>query len=443
MASALSRVSASSSNVTKSFKIGNNKKAFTRKNRVGAFRSLPAAQLNLPIFQSTPPLPAPSFKPEVVTENTIGTVFAFDETKNDPIKHFGTPKSMLLEYRLLSQRYSVIRDITVITTEELEEAALEPSHQSNYVLTGPTGCGKSFVLLQAVQYCLAKEWVVIYIPRAKTLVNSTTMHTYDLRTRTYFQPKFAQQLLQRTLDVNSKVLETMTMREGVNFDRRSFPAGTTLAALAAGGAKEQAISSVAFETLIGELCAQSKIPILLAIDDFQALYTPKSSYRDPHFSAIRPYHLALPRILLELASGKRFFQRGAVLGALTTTDPKFPVTQELKEVLELPIGKPRSAYGRRSRVLEEYAEGCMNLPVPEQFSVKEAAAVFEMWMKDQALTAPANDEVFLSKYTESGGNPKAFVWQGILGTLEGASPEDVDESVPWPQLREGRVPLAL
>lgn len=204
-----------------------------------------------------------------------------------------------------------------------------------------------------------------------------------------------------------------------------------------------------------------RIPVLLAIDDFQALYNPKTSYRDPHFSAIRPYHLAIPRILLELASGKRFFQRGAVLGALTTTDTKFPVTPELREVLELPAGRPRSAYGKRSRVLEEYADGLLNLPVPEQFSVKEAAAVFETWMKDHALSAreylplfsllllmlpfgtAANDELFLSKYTESGGNPKAFVWQGILGTLEGASPEGVDDSVPWPQLREGRVALAL
>lgn len=53
----------------------------------------------------------------------------------------------------------------------------------------------------------------------------------------------------------------------------------------------------------------------------------------------------------------------------------------------------------------------------------------------------ANDELFLSKYTESGGNPKAFVWQGILGTLEGAPPV-MDETATWPQIWEGRIQQA-
>ncbi|KAJ4474475.1 mitochondrial ribosomal death-associated protein 3-domain-containing protein [Lentinula aciculospora] len=415
-----------------------NKKAFSRKNRIGAFRSMNPSQLTDPVLQPHSNLSVPSFKPELMTEDRIGQVVAFNQTPHDPIKYFGIPKNMLLEFRLLSQRCSVIRNITVFTAEELKSAASKPSHKTRYVLTGPSGCGKSFLLLQAVQFCLAEEWIVIYIPRAKTTVNSTTTHTYDLRTQTYLQPNFAQQTLRRILEVNSSNLQTLTMREGLNYDRRSFSSGTTLAQLASAGSKDPVISSVVLETLLNELSRQSKIPVLLAVDDFQAIYNQKTLYRDPHFSAIRPYHLAIPRLILEYASGKRSFPKGAILGAITAADPMFPVTTELMDELRLPGTHPRSAYNKRSKILQEYAQGLMNLPVPEEFSPREAASVFENWMRDNALTAPANDEVFLAKYTESAGNPKAFVWQGILGTLEGAAPI-VSENTPWPQLREGRM----
>jgi small subunit ribosomal protein S29 len=33
-------------------------------------------------------------------------------------------------------------------------------------------------------------------------------------------------------------------------------------------------------------------------------------------------------------------------------------------------------------------------------------------------SAAANDELFLAKYTESGGNARDFVWKGLLSTLQ-------------------------
>jgi hypothetical protein len=50
----------------------------------------------------------------------------------------------------------------------------------------------------------------------------------------------------------------------------------------------------------------SRYPVLLAVDDFQALYC-KTAYRDPHFVPIKPYHLSIPRLLLEYASGRKSF----------------------------------------------------------------------------------------------------------------------------------------
>jgi len=44
------------------------------------------------------------------------------------------------------------------------------------------------------------------------------------------------------------------------------------------------------------------MPVLLAIDDLQALYG-TSLYRDPEFHHIQALHLSMPRLILEYASG--------------------------------------------------------------------------------------------------------------------------------------------
>lgn len=34
------------------------------------------------------------------------------------------------------------------------------------------------------------------------------------------------------------------------------------------------------------------------------------------------------------------------------------------------------------------------------------------------LIERTNDEMFLAKFTEASGNPRDFVWKGLLGSLE-------------------------
>jgi small subunit ribosomal protein S29 len=47
-----------------------------------------------------------------------------------------------------------------------------------------------------------------------------------------------------------------------------------------------------------------RYPVLIAVDDFQALFC-MSKYRNPQYDLISAHHLAIPRVILEYASGKR------------------------------------------------------------------------------------------------------------------------------------------
>lgn len=92
---------------------------------------------------------------------------------------------------------------------------------------------------------------------------------------------------------------------------------------------------------------------------------------------------------------------------------------------------------KRLSPLVEYAHGLQNLAVPPRLSINEAASLFEVWMQDKALhsgklwlssvlkisaftsltSLVSDDELFMAKFNEASGNPRDFVWKGLLSTL--------------------------
>lgn len=234
----------------------------------------------------------------------------FGMNKNDPFRIFGLPKNLLLEvriesvefsnislilspkFRLLSKPCSVIRDITLTTINMLDAASVLPSSDTRVVLSrfsmwtkpnyrsafftaGEQGTGKSFTLLQAVQYCISRNWIVIYIPRgghfylsilisilisalAISLVNSSTQYIYDPRTQTYLQPTMAFQLLQRFLTVNRSALNGLTIRNDLELEKRpTVPAGTPLADLIGVGLRDHSVAPTILSTLLSVLGKQT------------------------------------------------------------------------------------------------------------------------------------------------------------------------------------------
>jgi small subunit ribosomal protein S29 len=142
---------------------------------------------------------------------------------------------------------------------------------------------------------------------AVNTVNSTTSYVYDARTRTYLQTSYAYQTLHRFLTVNSAQLKGLTTSEDIAVEKKPVvPKGTPLADLIALGMKDQSVAPTVLSAVLEELGKQTKYPVLMAVDDFQSLYC-KSAYRDPQFERINSYHLSMPRLLLDYASGKKSF----------------------------------------------------------------------------------------------------------------------------------------
>jgi small subunit ribosomal protein S29 len=98
-----------------------------------------------------------------------------------------------------------------------------------------------------------------------------------------------------------------------------------------------------------------------------------------------------------------------------------------------------SPYDKRSKELLAYADGLKALAVPDKLTVAEASSLFEIWKDDMAINSSecegvlsgcmaahgcdyfwhldTYDELFLSKYVESDGNARDFVWKGLLSNM--------------------------
>ena len=248
----------------------------------------------------------------------------------------------------------MIRKSTVDVILQLEEAkstsegprivlsellvSLNPLY-AHLLIAGPRGCGKSYLLLQAISYCSDEDWIVVSVPRGASLLpcvfpslnpvtvtefmDCTSPYHYDARTQTYHLPVLSADLLTRIKSTNQNRLSQIRMQRDLVIGRMAHApkVGASLLEAVEFGIRESFVSSLVLEHVLTELGAQTqfvdssprrhmiscrlhRFPFLLAVDDFQALYC-KSHYKTPQYVPINGYHLSLPRLLLEFAAGVR------------------------------------------------------------------------------------------------------------------------------------------
>ncbi|KAJ3519295.1 hypothetical protein NMY22_g13274 [Coprinellus aureogranulatus] len=322
-------------------------------------------------------LDLPPFGRSNLTPKHIGEATLFPNSPTNASKVFGLPNKMFPGYCILSSPTSITRPTTLTSSLASLKAPLRPVGTRVWFCTGVQAQGNA--LRQAVQYAQAEGWVVVYVPRAVALVNSTNSYIYDIRTQTYLQPNASYRLLNHIHAANASLLSKIPLKHSFVSEKLTVEAGggKTLADLAQAALKDKSQQSapLVLDALLKELEEQKDVPVLVAVDDFQSLFH-DSAYRDPFFQPIKPHHLSLPRTLLEYSSGSRVLSNGAFLGAVTESDTTYTVPVELEDAVGMTGGREGEEDGENKY-----------------------------------------DELFMSKYVESDGNPRDFVWKGLLATM--------------------------
>lgn len=89
------------------------------------------------------------------------------------------------------------------------------------------------------------------------LVNSSTPYVYDPRTRTYLQPEFSYQILQRFLKVNSAAITDLKIGKEFVVGRRPLPVGTPLVDVINAALRDHSLAPAALKTVFEEIARQN------------------------------------------------------------------------------------------------------------------------------------------------------------------------------------------
>ncbi|CAD6905627.1 unnamed protein product [Tilletia controversa] len=424
------------------------------------------------------------FEAESAAAN-VGQVAAYSESTLGALQHFGMPKQWALALARQPRPRTLVRPQSLALFKDLDASAQDAAALPTSILHGPSGAGASTLLIHSVSHALDQRWLVFYMPSLISLINSTSAYVYDPKQKTYLQPLAAQQILRAFGEVNKSRLVD------VQVDERALAAAHRAVLLAEGGSSRADASSsssssssstltsaaknlhsltmagatdscppqlqqIILETVLRTLVSQSSTPVLVAMDDFQALYS-ASRYRDPDYRRLDSYELAVPRALLRIlrdrgsvassssttkepsganAASPRTspwkLKRGAILGALSHEHSplSYPaVATELYTALGLAAGSTSNPFLPLNRVhLQHVQESNLALRnvmsrelkptagLSEGLQKDEAGALFSCMKQERGIFSPANDELFLSKLIESGGIPGTFE-RGVQRTL--------------------------
>jgi small subunit ribosomal protein S29 len=277
-------------------------------------------------------------------------------------------------------------------------------------LRGSTGAGISTLLLQSFSYALESSWLAIYIPRSINMVDSSSPYAYSEALQTYLQPEIARNLLEKVLSINGENLakisvggEVMTFEGGLKISGDATLTDAIQAGLqsSASPAATQQVLELVFKTIV----QQKEIPVLMAIDGAQALFS-TTLYRDPDYRQLQSYELAVPRLLHSCLrkSGPGSFggiQRGKVLTAFSLQHKEWPISPELNAGLRL---EHVDAYAKIDQVMLALLQDCRF----STLEIESALTLADLSREEGGRWNNFNDEYLMSKVVESGGNLGTF-----------------------------------
>lgn len=373
----------------------------------------------------------PEFLPEMVTADNVYNIAAWSRRTWDALQYqqFGLPKSLAKQFASESRPRTLIRPQTLEVLDMLDNARSTSSSSAltNTLFNAPVGYGISTLMLQAFSYALESSWLVIYLPRSLTFVDSSSPYAYSEKHKVYLQPDLTKRILQCILNVNKDRLNKIVLEDGpftLAGRGGKIEKGTQLASIIQQGLQSdispddlQTVFEIVFRTVV----QQREIPVLLAVDGVQGLFS-KTLYRDPDYRQLESYELAVPRTLqasLRTTGTGSFggIQLGKSLTAMSLSNTKWPIPDEMRAALP-DLKSALHPYAKLNEEMLSIVKEC-ELKVWDMSDAvltrKEAGALFEIARKEGNLWSVANDESFMSKLVESGGSVATFQ-RGLRGS---------------------------
>jgi hypothetical protein len=190
-----------------------------------------------------------------------------------------------------NERFLMLRESGISLCKDLEKAG--ESHTGfARVLTGKRGCGKSSTLLHALTWARASGWLTLFMPRASRLVTHygallsgtggpiALLPNSTVGNGLFQQPNAAQAILENTSEWHGEALSLLPQRRSFKHDLYKAKQGQspTLAHILIRGLMDQSHAADALYDLRMEFNLIEEVPVLIAVDELNALYWPTVLY---------------------------------------------------------------------------------------------------------------------------------------------------------------------
>lgn len=221
----------------------------------------------------------------------------------------------LLEKRCLMIRPPALQIIDAMRATDSNDGAGETLP---FFLTsrGERGTGKTATLLHTVHWARREGWITLHIPSGRELVyGGLWVNPSSEKDGSFDQPQVAHQILKDFGAAHSHDLTALNLQHAASKNRY----GSTLADVLQIGIADEDEATAALVVLKGELVAQTERPVLIAIDEYNALFeaTPYSFAQ----KQLESEQLVLVKAFKDLYSPSNHPARGAVVLADSN---KFP-----------------------------------------------------------------------------------------------------------------------
>eukprot|EP01134_Creolimax_fragrantissima_P005438 CFRG5438T1 len=242
------------------------------------------------------------------------------------------PKGMVDQFKLLGKSSVMIRQPTVEAMKHLENKELPEniSKKLVIVLNGQRGTGKSTSISHVAQASVDRGWLVFHVPKATTFMYDA-QRVVKSRVHPWFdQPFDWTDILNYFIRTNdnelmSKIkLKNTYEIEGVTVGPESQKDSLLdLARLGAGPLdleilEDYPVAREVFPAVLDELRCVTEAPVLVAVDEFNALYN-CTPLKDSKNRPLHGLHLATSQLLIRFLDDSHKLARGAVLVGLTNT----------------------------------------------------------------------------------------------------------------------------
>ncbi|KAI9506290.1 hypothetical protein GGI25_002286 [Coemansia spiralis] len=379
--------------------------AAEKKLRSGTSTSVSLDNANPEYYSEAPDISAKPLNAHSAKENAINHFVQFSKGFMESIGQNHYPGYLGSDFRLFGKPALLYRKITQTLVDRLAGYTEEGPKQAS-VIDGRAGAGKSAELMKLAAVAAASGHIVIYAHSTIPWVDSSQPYAPVLNSNMFSQHELTTQLLHSVLAMCEDALTQVPLGKDIVLGKKQLNATKSLADLVEFGLQTPSLSQDALDFLLDIASTQTKVPVLVAVDDVNTLWC-NTAYRDQEDLVLPANRLRLLCSFLPFFDSKKTLTKGWVIGATSYLRSQF-MSKDLRSKLhpkaQVPIANRELA--KDPNIIKPQTRLPFEVIKLDRMSTNETWALMNFYREANVVTCPITDAFVAKKWIAANGNPR-------------------------------------